>query len=113
MLLPAASGTLTQPPKSSTIPTFSIAAVVKDQSATIQTANFPTKDTFDVLMGAIGTRGVNGIKVDRISSSSGGALTLTFTIPDSLHGSWKLAIHLESPGSGYYSYNWSYNNTTR
>mgnify|MGYP001046114900 CR=1 FL=1 len=52
-------------------------------------------------------RGVNGIKVDQISSGSGDELTLTFNIPASLQGSRQIAIRLESPGSGYYSFNWT------
>ncbi len=80
---------------------------------TIKTNNFPANDTFVVRMGAMGTRGVNGIKVDQISSGSGGELTLTFNIPASLQGSRQIAIRLESPGSGYYSFNWFYNRTIK
>lgn len=100
-------------PGYSGIPTFKISAVVRDSSVTIKTDNFPANETFDVRMGAMGTRGINGVKVDRISTGSGGALTLTFSIPASLYGSRQIAIRLESPESGYYSYNWFYNNTTR
>ena len=105
-----------KPPASpgySGIPTFKIASVVRDTSVTIKTSNFPANDTFAVSMGAMGTRGVNGIKVDQITSGSGGELTLTFNIPASLQGSRQIAIRLESSGSGYYAYNWFYNNTTR
>lgn len=44
------------------IPTFSIVSVVPDKSVTIQTYNFPANDSFDVLMGPIGTKGIHGIK---------------------------------------------------
>ena len=94
------------------IPRFSITSVLVDQSVTIKTSNFPANDTFKVLMNYMGTRGVGGITVDTVDSGAGGALTWTFTIPDSLKGQQRIAIRLQSPSSGYYSYNWFYNNTT-
>lgn len=93
-------------------PTFSILNVVRDNSVTIQTYNLPPNDAFDVLMGAMGTRGVGGIKVTSINSGSGGAQQFTFSIPSALYGSYQIAIRLQSnSGSGYYAYNWFYNNT--
>lgn len=94
-------------------PTFSILSVVRDKSVTIQAYNLPPNDAFDVLMGAMGTRGIGGIKVTSFSSGSGGAQQFTFTIPAALYGSYQIAIRLQSnTGSGYYAYNWFYNNTT-
>jgi hypothetical protein len=95
-----------------TIPTFSIQSVVTDSSVTIKTANFPTNDNFDVLMNVIGTRGVGGTKVDTINSGAGGTLTMTFNIPAGLAGEQRIAIRLESPTSGFFAYNWFWNNTT-
>ncbi len=95
------------------VPTFSIVSVVTDTSVTIRTYNFPANDTYKVLMGYMGTRGVNGIKVDTISSGSGGSFTATFNIPSSLKGLYQIAIRLQSTtGSGYFAYNWFYNNTS-
>lgn len=99
------------PAVSSTIPTFSIAAVVRDATVTIQTYNFPANDTFTVRMGAYGTQGIGGIVVDTQSSGSGGSFSATYAIPAELAGSYKIAIRLESPTSGYYAFNWFYNNT--
>jgi hypothetical protein len=97
----------------STIPTFSITGVVKNQTVTIYTYNFPAKDNFDVLMNYIGTQGKYGIKVGTINSGKGGSFTATFNIPAQLKGQHQIAIRLQSnTGSGYYSYNWFYNNTT-
>lgn len=93
------------------IPTFSITAVDQNNTVTIKTANFPANDTFNVMMNYYGTAGIGGVKVDTIDSKDGGTLTLTFTIPDHLKGQGRIAIRLESPNSGYYSYNWFYNNT--
>jgi hypothetical protein len=36
-----------------------------------------------------------------------------FHIPKSLQGSYRIAIRLQSPSTGHYSYNWFYNNTTK
>lgn len=95
------------------IPTFRITAVNKDSDVSIQTNNFPPSDSFDVLMNYMGTRGVNGVKVDTVSSGSGGALDFTFDIPAALYGQYQIAIRMQSnTGSGYYAYNWFYNNTT-
>jgi hypothetical protein len=95
-----------------TIPTFSIQSVVRDATVTIKTAHFPANDTFNVLMNYMGTRGVGGVQVDTINSGAGGTLTMTFNIPDLLKGEQRIAIRLQSPTSGYYSYNWFWNNTT-
>ena len=98
---------------SGTIPTFSIVSVVSDKTVTIKTFNFPADDTFKVLMGAMGTRGVNGIKVATTDSGDGGTFQKTYTIPATLQGSFQIAIRLQSTtGSGYFAYNWFYNNTT-
>jgi LysM repeat protein len=102
------SGTVYTPP-SGYVPTFSISSVVRDNTVTIQTANFPPNDTFNVLMGKFGTQGVNGVKVGTFKSGSGGSLSATFNIPASLQGRSKIAIRLQSPTSGYFSYNWFYN----
>jgi hypothetical protein len=100
------------PPGYPDIPTFNITGIVRDVSVTITTDNFPAHDTFDVLMGYMGTRGVNGILVDQVNSGAGGTLTWTFNIPPALQGRYQVAIRLQSnSGSGYYAYNWFYNNT--
>ncbi|NLG72367.1 MAG: LysM peptidoglycan-binding domain-containing protein [Chloroflexi bacterium] len=94
------------------IPTFSISSVVAGKTVTIQTNNFPANDSFDVLMGQMGTRGVNGIKVTSINSGKGGSFTATFDIPATLADHRRIAIRLQSnTGSGYYAYNWFYNTT--
>ncbi len=108
----AGGGLPTQPPSYRGYPTFTIVGVVRDQTVTIRTNNLPPNDNFDVLMGPMGTRGINGVKVATTSSGSGGTLTLTYTIPASLKGSYQIAIRMQSPSSGYYCYNWFYNNTT-
>ena len=107
LCIPTGGGT-TPPPPAGTIPTFTIVSVVANQSVTIQTSNFPANRQFDVLMGAFGTKGVNGVWVTTTPSGNGGSFTATYTIPASLRGSNRIAIRLQSP-SGYFSYNWFYN----
>lgn len=99
-------------PGYSGFPIFSIQAVVKDETVTIKGANFPANDTFEVLMGEFGTRGVAGIKVGSTNSGSGGALSVTYNIPTELAGSTRIAIRLQSPTSGYFAFNWFWNATT-
>jgi hypothetical protein len=114
-----ASGSGTQPPPSTTpppgytgIPTFSIVSVEKDKSVTVKTQNLTPNDSFNVTMGPMGTQGVGGTVVDVVDSGSGGTKTYTFDIPSSLYGAYKISIRMQSPTSGYYAYNWFYNNTT-
>lgn len=94
------------------IPTFSITTVVRDSTVTIRTNNFPANDTFTVRMGAYGTLGINGIVAGTQSSGSGGSFSATYNIPSSLAGSYQIALRLESSTSGYYAYNWFYNNAS-
>ncbi len=110
---PTPSGTpVSTPSGSANFPTFSIVAVVKDQTVTIKGINFPANDTFDVLMGAFGTQGIDGIAVTSTNSGSGGNLSATYNIPSSLAGSTRIAIRLQSPTSGFFAFNWFFNNTT-
>jgi hypothetical protein len=93
-------------------PTFSIQSVAQNSTVTILTNNFPPNDTFNCKMGPMGTAGIGGTSCGSLSSSSGGSLTATFNIPANLYGSAQIAIRLESQSSGYYAYNWFYNNST-
>ncbi len=99
-----------RPPAYRGIPTFSIVAVVRDDTVTIRTNNFPPNMEFVVRMGPMGTRGVNGTVVETIDSGKGGVFEDTYDIPARLHGSRQISIRLES-SSGYFAYNWFYNST--
>ncbi len=94
------------------IPTFNIQSVVTDSTVTIYTYNFPANDSFTVTMGPYGSLGIGGMVVATTNSGSGGSFQVTYSIPDGLKGSSKIAIRLQSPTSGYYAYNWFVNNTT-
>lgn len=93
------------------IPTIWIVGVARDSSVTIQTANFPANLDFQVLMGPMGTQG-QGYHVATFNSGAGGSMKLTFPIPPQLYGSYQISIRTQNLWSGYYSYNWFYNNTT-
>ncbi len=94
------------------VPTIWIVSVSRDNTVTIQTNNFPAGVNFDVLMGPMGTRGVGGYYVGTLNSGAGGTLSATFPIPPQLYGQYQIAIRTQNLYTGYYSYNWFYNNTT-
>ncbi len=87
------------------IPAITVVSVTAGVSVTLQTANFPPHQTFDVRMGKNGTLGVNGALVTKQDSGLGGSFTATYPIPDSLKNERVIAIRLES-ASGYFSYGW-------
>jgi len=91
------------------IPTIKIIAVVKDDTVTIKTDNYPANETFTVRMGAFGTRAIGGVVVGTTESGKGGAFEATYKIPAEQKGNLLIAIRLDST-HGYYSYNWFWNN---
>ena len=95
--------------QASTYPTFSISEVKTDESVTILTNNMPANKNFNVLMGEIGTKGINGIVVATLNSDKGGAFLATFAIPEQLKGRAQIAIRLEGTDNPYYAYNWFWN----
>jgi hypothetical protein len=105
LLLVSLVGIATASPAQAAIPTFTITNVIPDQQVTIQTQNFPPNQTFRVLMGKIGTLGVNGIEVDKTFSGSGGSFSATYSIPPDFAGQSRIAIRLQS-SEGFFSYNW-------
>ena len=93
-------------------PTFFIASVVRDNSVTVVTNNLPANDLFQVLMGPMGAHGINGYPVTTFNTGSGGTQTLTFSVPPAMYGAPQIAIRLQSiSGSGFFAFNWFYNNT--
>ena len=93
------------------IPTIWIASVNRNSTVTVQTNNFPANTDFQVLMGPMGTHGY-GYYVSTFNSGGGGSMKLTFPIPPQLYGAYQISIRTQNQWSGYYSYNWFYNNTT-
>ena len=99
-------------PAQAAAPDTSVAAVVKNESVTIQTSGFPANHTFHVFMGYNGTQGINGYLVSKITTGEGGSFLAKFYIPDELANEDVVAIRFESvTESKYYTYNWFYNET--
>jgi hypothetical protein len=93
------------------IPTFSIQSVVKDDTVTIRTNNFPANQTFTVRMGLFGTLASGGTVVGTTDSGGGGTFTATYTIPPDLVGQGKIAIRMDA-SAGFFAFNWFWNTTT-
>lgn len=92
-------------------PYFKITAVDKATSVTIKEYRFPTNTTFIVRMNWMFTQGIAGQIIETVTTNANGKLSnTTYAIPDFLQGATKIAIRLESPSTGYYAYNWFYNN---
>jgi len=117
MLLPLGTGFSPQPASAAPAaysghPTIYILSVAKNSSVTFRAYNLPADDEFRVRMGEMGTRGKGGTIVGSFDSGDGGTKKLTFDIPSEFHGDYRVAIRIESKtGSGYFAYNWFYNNT--
>lgn len=88
--------------------TFNIVEVVKFQSVTIRTNNFPANKDFVVTMAEYGNEDQSGVQIGTFNSDQGGTLEETFLIPAVLKGEDKISIRLDS-ADGIYSYNWFYN----
>lgn len=56
-----------------TIPTITIKGVTEDEKVTVTTENFPAEKDFEIRMGLMGTKGVDGILVGTINSGEGGS----------------------------------------
>lgn len=93
-------------------PTFSICGVVRDQSVTIRTDEFPINRPFQVRIAPNGTLGVAGDVVGTFDSGPTGVGYATYPIPPRLYGLARLAIRIEEIGGPHYSYNW-FDNYTR
>jgi hypothetical protein len=100
------------PPDYTGYPWITISSVVRDNSVTIKAYNFPKNDSYTVTMGSYGSYGIGGIVVGTTNTGSDQSFTATYPIPAALAGSYQIAIRLQSSISGYYAYNWFYNNST-
>ena len=101
----------TQQPPAVKYPVFSIAAVEKDKTVTIEGKDFPADTEFTVLMGKMWTQGINGIEAGTFASGKGGEISATFDIPAELVGLARISIRLQAKTGGWYAYNWYWNST--
>jgi hypothetical protein len=111
LCIPKTFSSSTVPGHDTRIPTIDVLSVVSNKQVTILAENFPGSTNFVVTMGEYGTKGINGIVVAETQSGKGGSFKAAYSIPPALRGLDRIAIRLQS-SSGYYSYNWFYNNTT-
>lgn len=102
----------TQAPPAVKYPSFSIVAVEKDNTVSIEGKNFPASTEFIVRMGKMWTLGINGIEAGTLNTGAGGDVNGTFNIPAALAGLSQISIRLEAKTGGWYAYNWFWNSTT-
>lgn len=94
------------------IPTTTVLKVVKNESVTLKTFNFPKNTDYVVRVGEYGTKGVNGVQVATLKTSDSSSFEVTYNIPASLKDRERLSIRIESTSGYYYAYDWFYNETT-
>lgn len=95
------------------IPIMVITRVVKDQSVTFQTQNYPPNQTFNVTMAPMGNQGTDGVQVGSFNSGQGGSFEVTMPIPNAYAGWYQISIRAQTAHAyPYFSYNWFYNNST-
>ena len=95
------------------VPTFQIVDVLRDDSVTVETNNYPSGQVFNVTMGPFGTQGIDGITVGTFEAGLDNDLSATYDIPTELFGQSRIAIRMQTSGANpYFAYNWFYNNTT-
>jgi hypothetical protein len=94
----------------SVYPTFAITAVARNNYVSILTEYLPADEDFIVTMGYMGTAGIGGYVVDTTNSGTGGQLALTYNIPPALYNQHQISIRMVSKQTGYYAFNWFYNN---
>lgn len=92
-------------------PRVEISAVEKDVKVTIQAMNLPKNEKFDVYMGSLEAMATGGTKVGAIDPAGQSEVEAIFEIPEELAGLGRISIRIVSDKSGYYGYNWFYNQT--
>lgn len=92
-------------------PVIEITAVEKGVKVTIQATNLPKNENFDVFLGDRSSMASGGTKVASLQSGDKGTATATYDIPSDLATLDQISVRLVSTTSGYYGYNWFYNQT--
>lgn len=92
-------------------PRVEINAVEKDVKVTIQAMDLPKNEKFDVYMGSLEAMATGGTKVGTIDPAGEDTVEASFEIPAELAGLGRISIRIVSDKSGYYGYNWFYNQT--
>lgn len=109
---PTPPPTTPPPPVYTGTPTFTVCAVVQNQTVTIRTKDFPPNQTFQITMGPFGSQGIGGYQVGTLNSGAGGQLTATYTLPPQMIGAYRIAIRAQTAHANpFFAYNWFYNTT--
>jgi hypothetical protein len=92
-------------------PVIMVNTVKKDSHVTIEGSNFPTDESFDVLMGKYNTQGIDGVKVATLTAEDNGTILETFDIPASLKSESRISIRVQSTTSNKVAHTWFLNET--
>jgi len=76
-----------------------IASVKEDTLVIIKGFDFPADETFDVLMGEEGTKGIGGVEIDTLDLDGETSFIESFDIPNSLNSEAKIDIRFTSNDS--------------
>jgi hypothetical protein len=105
------SPAVTATPAYAGFPTLEITAVEMGKKVTLAAANLPAGKTFEVYLGTLNQMTGGGMKVATMAASSDGTATLTVEIPPEFSSLWKISVRIIDNETGYYAYNWFYNQT--
>ena len=90
-------------------PFFNINKVEKDTSFALKAENLPIGDEFDVMVANF--NGGDAVKAGTIDASKLAVVEQTFMIPEELKGVSQISVRLTSAKSGYFAYNFFFNDT--
>lgn len=82
---------------------FEVIAVDGGRAVTIEGDEFPRDTRIDVFMGEAGTRGEDGVRIDRFNTGDGDFVR-TFEIPESLDDEDRIVIRLESVDTSFFMF---------
>jgi hypothetical protein len=93
--------------------TTTIVGVNRNESVFVRMENFPSNETFYILMNRNGTLGIGGYLVSKITTNSGGTFNAEFPIPEELTNEDIINIRFENVEGSYDPpYNFFYNDDT-
>ncbi len=93
-------------------PEIEILDVVEDQCVIFKTSNLPEDMDFDVTLGPIYSRGVDGTQVGSFNSSDDVDERI-YRIPPDVEGDYRIALRIETEDDHpYFAFNWFYNSST-
>lgn len=85
-------------PQALAVPRVAVTNVVRNKTVQFNLQNFRADVNVDVLIGAYGTHGVNGVKVGTFKTSHSGTLQATVNIPSRFVGADRLDLRVQRRG---------------